>query len=255
MWADAPDAGIPVFGFLLVLTRLSGLLVAVPLPGAWALTGPARALFTLAMAVSLAPLWPPVVPRGLGELAAWMAAEAAFGLGVGLTLGFAAETLLFGAQSMALQAGFSYASMIDPGSQANSSVLQLLAQLTANLLFFSAGLDHAALKAFARSLEAFPPGAAWAGRAWAPALAAGGEAMVELGLRLALPVAGLLLLTDLTLALASRIQGQLQLLAMAFPLKMLMALAALAALAPVIVWTHREAARLAVESLRRLGLG
>ncbi len=255
MWTEPPAAGIPVFGFLLVLVRVAGLFVAAPVPGAWAVAGAARALFALAITASLAPVWPRATPRGIGELALWMGTEAALGLGVGLVLGFVAEMLLFGAQSMALQAGFSYASMIDPNSQANSSVLQLLAQLTANLLFFASGLDHAAVRAFARSLEAFPPGSGWEGKAWVEALAAGGAAMVELGLRLALPVAGLLLLTDLTLALASRIQGQLQLLAMAFPLKMLMALAVLAALAPVTVWMHRAAARVALESLRRLGLG
>jgi flagellar biosynthetic protein FliR len=255
MWVEPPGANALLFGFLLVLVRVAGLFVAVPVPGAWALAGPTRALFALALAVSLAPLWPRAVPRGIGELALWMATEAAFGLGVGMLLGFAAETLLFAAQSVALQAGFSYASLIDPNSQANSSVLQLLAQLTANLLFFTTGLDQAALRAIARSLEAFPPGAGWVGRGWAEALAAGGTAMVELGLRLAVPVAGLLLLTDLALALASRVQSQLQLLAMAFPLKMLMALVALAALAPMFVWIYRAAARLAIESLHGLGLG
>lgn len=255
MWAEPPFASTSVFGFLLVLIRVAGLMVAVPLPGVWALAGPARALFSLALAVSLAPLWPQAAPAGIGELALWMCTEAAFGLGVGLALGFAAETLLFSAQSMALQAGFSYASMVDPNSQANSSVLQLLAQLVANLLFFTTGLDHAAVRAFARSLAAFPPGARWESQPWVEALAAGGTAMTELGLRLALPVVGLMLLTDVTLALASRIQGQLQLLAMAFPLKMLMALAALAALAPAAVWIHRAASHVAIESLRRLGLG
>jgi flagellar biosynthetic protein FliR len=255
MWGEAAVAGAAPFGFLLVLTRVAGLFVAVPLPGAWAVAAPARALFALALALSLAPLWPRVVPRGIGELALWLGTEAAFGLGVGLVLGFAAETLLFAAQSMALQAGFSYASMIDPGSQANSSVLQLLAQLTVNLLFFAAGLDHAALRAIARSLETFPPGSQWNGPAWLDAIQAGGTAMMDLGLRLALPVAGLLLLADLTLALASRLQAQLQLLSMAFPLKMLLALVSLAALAPVVVWAHRAGARVALASLRALGLG
>lgn len=255
MWAEPPVAGVPLFGFLLVLTRVAGLFVAVPIPGAWAMAAPARVLFALAIALSLAPLWPRAVPGGIGEFALWVGMEAAFGLGVGLVLGFVAETLLFGAQSMALQAGFSYASMIDPNSQANSSVLQLLAQLMVNLLFFAAGLDHAALRAMARSLEIFPPGSRWEGAAWLEAVQAGGTAMMDLGLRLALPVAGLLLLADLTLALASRLQAQLQLLSMAFPLKMLIALAALAALAPVVVWAHRAAARVALASLRALGLG
>lgn len=255
MWNNRLLAELPLYGFLLVLARVGGLFVAVPVPGSWALAAPARVLFVVAMTLGLAPLWPRIVPRSTGELALWMGLEAAFGLGVGLILGFVTEALLMGAQSMALQAGFSYASMIDPNSQANSSVLQLLAQLTANLLFFSAGLDHAALRALARSLDAFPPGQRWESRAWVEAAGAGGAAMMDLGLRLALPVAGLLLLADVTLALASKLQAQLQLLTMAFPLKMLMALAALAALAPLAVWIHRTAARTALESLRALGLG
>jgi flagellar biosynthetic protein FliR len=255
MWNEPLWTEIPLSGFLLTLARVGGLFVAVPLPGAWAMAGPARVLFALALTLSLAPLWPRAIPRGAGELALWIGLEAGFGLGVGLILGFVAEALLLGAQSMALQAGFSYASMIDPNSQANSSVLQLLAQLTANLLFFAAGLDHAAVRALARSLEAFPPGARGESRAWVEAVSAGGAAMMDLGLRLALPVAGLLLLADVTLALASKLQAQLQLLSMAFPLKMLIALAALAALAPLFVFIHRAAARAALESLRALGLG
>ena len=48
-----------------------------------------------------------------------------------------------------------------------------------------------------------------------------------------MPVVALLLLLDIALAVAGRIQQQLQLLSLAFPLKMLAALALLAALAPV----------------------
>lgn len=246
--------GFPLFGFLFVLARVAGLFAAIPVPGARSMAEPARIWLVCALAISLAPLWPKAVPAGAGELAVWLVAELAFGLAVGLVLGFVAETLVFSAQAMALQAGFSYASTIDPASQADSSVLQLLAQLVANLLFFTVGLDHAAVRAIARSLEAFPPGAAWNSRTWVDAVTAGGAAMLELGLRLALPVAGLMLLADLTLALASRLQSQLQLLAMAFPLKMLMALAVLAALAPLTLWIHRAAASAALAGLRHGGL-
>jgi flagellar biosynthetic protein FliR len=49
--------------------------------------------------------------------------------------------------------------------------------------------------------------------------------MLATGLRLAMPVVALLLLVDIALALAGRIHQQLQLLTLAFPIKMLAALA------------------------------
>lgn len=253
MWTEAPFADFPLQGFLLVLARVAGLFTAIPVPGARSLAEPVRAGFVLALALSLAPLWPAVRPSGAGQMAVWLAGELAFGLAVGLLAGFAAETLVFAAQAVALQAGFAYASTIDPSSQADSSVLQLLAQLAAGLLFFTAGLDHAAVRAIAHSLEAFPPGASWNGPMWLPAIQQMGASVLELGLRLALPVAGLLLLADLALALCSRLQSQLQLLSMAFPLKMLMALAALAAAAPLAAWIHRTAAAEGLAALRLWG--
>lgn len=77
--------------------------------------------------------------------------------------------------------------------------------------------------------------------------------MLETGLRLALPVLGLLLLTDLCLALASKIQAQLQLLSLAFPLKILVALAALAGSWPLAAWAYRSCANRCLELLRLAG--
>ncbi|MCS7043056.1 MAG: flagellar biosynthetic protein FliR [Bryobacteraceae bacterium] len=241
------------WGFLLALARVAGLFGAIPMPGAKVLADPARILFVLALTLALSPVWPRVRPAGAGELALWLLTELAFGLGVGLGIGFAAEAIVLSAQALALQAGFSYASTIDPSSQADSSVLQVVAQLSANLFFFTTGMDHLAVRAVARSMEVFPPGAALAAAPWIEAAARGGGAMLETGLRLSLPVVGLLLLTDLCLALASRIQAQLQLLSLAFPLKMLIALAALAASWPLAAWAYRSCASRCLELLRALG--
>jgi flagellar biosynthetic protein FliR len=253
MWIDAAVQGFPLHGFLLVLARVAGLFGAIPVPGARSMADPARVGFVLALAASLAPLSPAVRPAGAGQIALWLAGELVLGLAVGLLAGFVAEMLVFAAQSVALQAGFAYASTIDPTSQADSSVLQVLSQLAANLLFFSAGLDHAAVRAIARSLETVPPGSLWDGWSALPAIQAAGGAMLDLGLRLALPVAGLLLLADLALALSSRLQAQLQLLSMAFPLKMLLALAVLATAAPLTVWVHRAMAVRVLAALRQWG--
>jgi flagellar biosynthetic protein FliR len=67
--------------------------------------------------------------------------------------------------------------------------------------------------------------------------------MLSTGLRLALPVAALLILIDFALALVGRVQQQLQLLSLAFPGKMAAALAILAVLAPVVPRIFNSAAQ------------
>ena len=86
-----------------------------------------------------------------------MLLEAALGVGIGLAVAFATEAFSVGAQMMGLQAGYSFASTVDPNTQADSPVLVVFAQLAAGLLFFAMGLDREVLRIFARSLETRRP--------------------------------------------------------------------------------------------------
>src|SRR5947209_919237 len=74
---------------------------------------------------------------GPARIAGFVFSEAAFGITVGLALSFITEALIFGAQAVSMQAGFSYASTVDPTTQADSSVMAVFAQLGASLLFFA----------------------------------------------------------------------------------------------------------------------
>lgn len=134
---------------------------------------------------------------------------------------------------MGLQAGYSFASTIDPQTQADSPVLVILAQLSAGLLFFTMGLDAQVLRIFARSLEIQPPGSFVLSRGAAEAVVASGSLMLSTGLRLALPVTAVMVMVDISLALLGRVNAQLHLLTVAFPVKMLVALSILSWLALV----------------------
>jgi flagellar biosynthesis protein FliR len=76
--------------------------------------------------------------------------------------------------------------------------------------------------------------------------------MIVTGLRVALPIAALLLLIDVALALLGRMQQQLQLLSLAFPAKMLVALILLAALSPMLPKLFDTAAQRTLASVWRL---
>jgi flagellar biosynthetic protein FliR len=230
--------GLPVstlFAFLLVLARVSGLIAFLPVPGFSNAPNGIRAGLALCATFSLFPVWPnlPEALPAFGELAAWALAEAGLGLGVGLAIVFLTESFQIAAQVLGLQAGYGYATTIDPNSQADASVLQVVTMLVSGLLFMTLGLYREVFRVLAASFVRFPAGS------WTPdagsldGIVRLGAGMFSLGLRLAMPVVALLLLLDLALAVSGRIQQQLQLLSLAFPLKMLAALALLAALAPV----------------------
>jgi len=222
-----------LYGFALVLARISGVFVFLPLPGFEA--GPSAAKITLSMILTFGMYsrWPVLdpVPDSMLQVAGWMLAEAAIGLATGLAVAFLIEAVTFAAQAISTQAGFAYASTIDPNTEADSTVLLLLAQLTAGLLFFAMGFDRVLLTILARSLETHPPGTAFvASRASVEALVMLGSTIFSTGVHLALPLMALLFLIDLSIGLLGHLNAQLQLIALAFPAKMVTALAALSLL-------------------------
>lgn len=241
-----------LYAFLLVLARVSGVFAFLPFPGFRNSPLAPRIVASLALSVALLPLWPRVtVQPSLGMIAGWIAAEAAFGIMIGIAVAFFAEGFLLAMQVLGLQAGYSYASTIDPSSEADTGVLQVLAQIAANLLFFVAGLDREVIRAMAGNLERHPPGT-FASLASVDTLVRLGGQVFVTGLRLALPVVALLLLVDITLALTGRIHARLQLLSLAFPAKMLAALAMLASLAVLYPVIYTQSAGRMLGSIAKL---
>ncbi len=224
-----------LLSFALVLARITGAFVFVPLPVKEAGPGVARVVLSLAATIALFPAWPriDVADITLGVVAALLASEAALGVAIGLTVGFLSEALTFGAHVLALQAGFGYASIVDPTTQADSDVLPVMAQLLAGLLFFATGLHRMVLSTFAYSLAKYPPGAFVATANMAQAIVRVGAGLFTTGVRLAFPVIGLLLMAEIALALVGRISSQLHMGMHAFPMKIMMTLLLLVSLLAV----------------------
>lgn len=212
--------------FLLVLSRMAGLLIFLPIPGLRALPESIRPLVAVALTIPLLGKAPPASAGEVdaGAMFVWCLAELCFGLLWGLAVHFLIEAFVLGAQFLALQAGFGYASIIDPSTQADAGLLQILAQLVASLLFFATGMHRQILFLMGESLARIPPGTYIPSVTTANQLIDLGTAMIEIATRLSLPLIGLLLLIDLSLALLGRVQAQLQMLSMAFPAKLLLSL-------------------------------
>jgi flagellar biosynthesis protein FliR len=79
--------------------------------------------------------------------------------------------------------------------------------------------------------------------------------MFSTGLRLVLPLLALLLIVDISLALLGRLNSQLQLITLAFPIKMLVSLGLLAWLVLVFPQVLAQAATPIMRMVRQLLLG
>jgi flagellar biosynthesis protein FliR len=112
------------------------------------------------------------------------------------------------------------------------------------------GFDRVLLTILARSLETHPPGAFIASRASVEALVTLGSSIFSTGVHLALPLMTLLFLIDLSIGLLGHLNAQLQLIALAFPAKMLTALAALSFLVLLIPKLYQQ---LGAETFTALG--
>jgi flagellar biosynthetic protein FliR len=215
-----------LYAFLLVLARVGGALVFVPLPGLKGAPEPVRAALAFGFTFALYGRWPAVDASNVTatRILVWAASEAAFGIAIGVSVAIVLEAFTLAAQVLGLQAGYAYASTIDPNTEADSGILVVLSQLVAGLLFFALGLDREILRLFAQSLEKVPVGGYIPGPVSALTLIKLGSGLFSVGVRLALPVVALLVMLDVSLALLGRLNAQLQLISLAFPAKMLTAL-------------------------------
>jgi len=219
-----------LLNFGLLLCRMTGILTFLPIPGIKSGLEVHRLAIAVLFSILLLP-WAPAANRqlfSLGEIVRSAASEAILGLALGLCVALIQEGIQLAAQMVGLQAGFSYASTIDPSSNADSAILQVLMTLGSSLLFLALGLDTVLFRFLLLGVYTVPPGQWALTTQKASAVMALFPPLFVDGIRCALPVVAILLVIDTALALLSRIQPQLQLLTLSFPLKMLAAIVFLA---------------------------
>lgn len=239
-----------LLGFLLTLTRVGSALIFLPMPGLQGLAQPARILLIVSSTLCLFPIWHTVVQTDAGMgLTSAILLETSLGLLVGLTLAFLFEAFQLGAQLIAFQAGFGFASTFDPQSEADSNVLQVMIQLATGLMFFSFGIHGQILRMLGHSFSELNL-ATTAGKALSIGLVLDlGTKMFVTALKLALPVVALVFLCDIALSALTRLQTQLQMMTLAFPAKIVLSLIFLTVILTRWVGIFE---RLAVEMLGRV---
>lgn len=243
-----------LFSFGLVLCRMAGLLIFLPIPGLRLGFELHRLVLAVLFTVLLMP-WseysgPPLYsPAVMAKIAL---SEAALGIGLGLCIALIQEGIQLGTQMVGLQAGFSYASTIDPTSNADSAILQVLISLGSSLLFLAMGLDTVLFRFLLSGLQTVPPGQFNLTSQHVGAVISLFPQLFIDAIRCSLPIVAILLVIDAALALLSRIQPQLQLLSLSFPLKMLASMVLLAYGVPILPGVVERTALRSFEAMQLL---
>lgn len=212
---------------MLALIRLSGLLLLAPPVHAPLVPVPVRVALAFALLflvwADLAPAAPAVATDvlALGGLAAGE-------LGIGLALGFAARLVVsaaaYAAELVAFQMGFGLSSLLDPAQPETSTVLARLLDWTVLGLFLALDGHHLLIGAVVESFRLVPPGQLADLPAAARLVVPLGGRLFGVGVALVAPALGVLFLANLALVLANRAVPALNLMAVGFPVLILLGL-------------------------------
>lgn len=190
----------------LVLARISGVILLLPMFGAMGVPRLARSLAALFLTVVVAPTVPEtVLVETLPALIGAMISEFVVGLAMGSTVFLAFSSISIGAEIMATQMGLAAAQWFDPMFQNSQTALGRLCYWLAALVFLGTNQHLAVIQTVADSFDAVPPGAlidpGMLGIGW-PHLV---SATMAVGVRLAGPVILLVFLIQTFLAVLARL--------------------------------------------------
>lgn len=164
-----------------------------------------------------------------------VAGELAAGLLMALVASIVFAGLQAGAQIVGFQMGFGLPSAVDPLYAGQSQTVEQLYGVLAALVFLAINGHHQVLLALARSLEVLPPGAFHLPLGGPDALAELSAELLSIGLRLAIPLAGALLLAEIALGLLARAVPQMNVFLVGMPARIGLGLLVFLGALPLIV--------------------
>ncbi|TVS20179.1 MAG: type III secretion protein [Planctomycetaceae bacterium] len=239
--------------FLLVATRIGGLVLVAPLFVCARTSWIARGLLTLAIALMIAPITEPSAVVGLldepWELLSAACREAVLGLMLGAAVVLLVAGLQAGGQWIGQMSGMSLAEAIDPSSGHASTGFGKLFELTGVAAFLLTGGHRRVLVALLDTFQWMPPGRVGFGDGLLTTLQQVVAGSFELALRVSAPVLVALLISALVLGAVNRLVPQIHTLSWGFPLNMTVAMAMIFLTLGGVTWIfqdHAEATLAAV---------
>ncbi|CAK0750868.1 Flagellar biosynthetic protein FliR [Gammaproteobacteria bacterium] len=207
---------------ILPLFRIASLLMAAPILGTKAIPARIRMVYAVVITsviVPTLPVPPPVDPLSL-EAGLSVLNQVLIGSAMGFTLRLIFSAVELGGQMVGQLMGLGFASLIDPQNGVPVPIVSQFYSLMVTLVYLSMNGHLMSLEALAQSFQSLPVGPVgpapetwWDVTAWAGIILRG-------GLLIALPAVGVLMLINLSFAVASRAAPALNIFAVGFPISL-----------------------------------
>ncbi len=218
--------------YLLVVARVSGIAIAAPFFSGSMIPMRIKALFVIALAAAVFPLITAhaqvALPADLATAAGGLASELALGWLIGFSVAAIFMAVQLGIQMASQQAGMALGEVFNPMLDSSLPIASELYFYISMLIFLSVRGHHALIRALLDSFETIPL-LGFSMTEQALALTVNILAVsFGLAIRVGGPIVLALLLAFMTLGFISRTMPQLNILAVGFPIKILIALVMMA---------------------------
>lgn len=223
-----------VFGFFLVLARISPLFVVAPLFSSQMLPTQVRTIVAVALAIGMTPIamHGQTVPSDPLLIAGLFVTNTLVGLGFSLAVSVVIAAVSSAGALIDVIAGFSFGQLINPMDGTQSGVLTNLYSLVGLALFIAIGGDAWMLRGIEHTLVLVPLTGAPRIASLAAGIDSAASTIFVSALEIAAPALLALLITDIAFGMVSRVVPQLNVFAVGFPLKIGVALLVVCAALP-----------------------
>jgi flagellar biosynthetic protein FliR len=223
-----------VTAFMLALVRAAAWLFVAPPFNTRIVPTSVKAGIAAAFAIAVTPhIVSSDLPTETAPFLAALVVQVMVGITLGMLTLFLVNALQAAGSLVDLFAGFSLAQIYDPMSENQASVFGRFYQLLAATLLFTTDAHLVLVNGFFRSFEAVPANGLVAGDIASLLTGNLGQFLVA-ALEVAGPVLGCLFLAELTLGLLSRAAPSLNVFALAFPIRVVLALVVVAVAVPLV---------------------
>lgn len=200
-----------IFGVVAIIgARVSGVMMFAPLFGSASVPPRVKAMLVIALTIFIYPLASPhIAAPPVGALIMQVGLHFIIGVAAGVASNIVFDAVQMAGQVLSVQMGYSLVTIMDPQTQADSTVVATFHQTIAMLIFLQANVHFWILRAVTKSFEYLPADGPVIHAGFLPSLLEMGGAIFMVGVQIAAPVLCATLVADIVLGLIGKASPQL----------------------------------------------
>ena len=229
--------------FLLVVVRVMGMFSTVPFFGGGEVPPTVRVGLTISISAIVFPLvetFMPSIPPDALSYGLLIINEALVGMVIGFVTSAIFAAFQLAGQFLSIPMGFGIVEVLDPLAQIQVPVISQMLVIAAFAIFIGVNGHHLLVRAVVESFSIIPVINLLSLRRMSDVLGFLFQRSFLIGLRIAMPIMGIIFLTDLSLGLLAKAAPQANVFFIGFPLKIFLGLISFMIIMPVVAFASTE---------------